>query len=132
MASAKTAQTERRKFRRKLESWGMSPHLITICMDEFRTRQKDKAAGLLPKDAGLCNHPEYLRLRKLHKGIEIRPKPAEPSYDEYYESLKSDKGYSPPRIDPVLKGPARATGATAKAVKRQKTMTKFEYDNQEE
>src|SRR5262245_9768159 len=51
--------------------------------------------------------------------------------DELFGSLpplKDDRAYLPDYVDPVLKGVARATGETAKAVKRGKTITKWQHD----
>jgi hypothetical protein len=39
-----------------------------------------------------------------------------------------DRGYRPSRVDPLLTGPARATGATAQAVRRANATTKYEHD----
>ena len=39
-----------------------------------------------------------------------------------------DKGFRPTRVDPLLTGAARATGETARAVRRKKGVTKFEHD----
>lgn len=39
-----------------------------------------------------------------------------------------DSAHQPPQVDPLLKGTARATGATAKAVKQGKTMTKWQHE----
>lgn len=39
-----------------------------------------------------------------------------------------DAGYKPTRVDRLLTGTARATGQTAKAVRRGKTVTKHDYE----
>lgn len=43
-----------------------------------------------------------------------------------YDRIKQpdDKGYKPTRVDPLLKGTARATGDTAKAVRSKKAIVK--------
>lgn len=46
-----------------------------------------------------------------------------------YERLHADDSkHRPARADPLTTGAARATGMTAKAVKRSKAMTRYEYD----
>lgn len=39
-----------------------------------------------------------------------------------------DSAYQPTHVDPLLKGAARATGQTAAAVKRGRTITKHQHD----
>lgn len=56
--------------------------------------------------------------------------PAE-TEDEFYERHArqfDDKGYEPKPPDSVLMGTARATGIAVKAIKRRKTLTRYEYD----
>jgi hypothetical protein len=42
-----------------------------------------------------------------------------------------DRGYRPDAGDPLLRGAARATGATAAAAKRRKTITRYQHDHLE-
>jgi hypothetical protein len=47
---------------------------------------------------------------------------------ETYERLTpNDRGYRPPSVDPLATGTARVTGATAKAVRRSKALTRSEW-----
>lgn len=39
-----------------------------------------------------------------------------------------DKGYKPSPPDPLLHGPGRASGVTAKIVRRRHTITEYEYE----
>jgi hypothetical protein len=41
---------------------------------------------------------------------------------------RDDTGYQPSIGDPLLRGPARVGGITAKVVRRRETITKFQYD----
>ena len=52
----------------------------------------------------------------------VKPMPAEPEFVDL-----PDRGYRPKQVDPILKGAGRATGATAKAVKRGVTLTRAEF-----
>ena len=125
----KNLSTERRKKGKKLRAWGMDEHEIELCLNQMRERQALKARGLLPLDAPLCDRPEYNRYVRestnTYKNNQLIINATEP--------LATDdaKGYAPTYVDPLLKGAARATGATAKVVKRGRTMTKFQYDKQE-
>lgn len=43
-----------------------------------------------------------------------------------------DRGYRPTHVDSILTGTARATGQTAAAVRRGRTVTKWQHDEREE
>jgi hypothetical protein len=50
--------------------------------------------------------------------------------EETYARLQlDDSKHRPGHVDPLLRGQARVTGATAAAVKRSKATTRFEYEN---
>lgn len=57
-----------------------------------------------------------------------RPMPGQRGGDVTPVPVLDDKGYRPTRLDPVLTGVARATGETAKAVRRGAAATKWEHD----
>jgi hypothetical protein len=127
MSNKNTRAKERQRWRKRLRAWGMAEDEIELCMAQVRTNLRAKANGTLPIDAPLCTRAEYIHLLKKHSN----PGDDKPHFhfgDDYEEP--DDKGYAPKRIDPLLKGVARATGATAKVVKKGKTMTKFEYDKE--
>ena len=52
----------------------------------------------------------------------VKATPPEPEFVDL-----PDRGYRPKQVDPILKGAGRATGATAKAVKRGTTLTRSEF-----
>lgn len=130
MGNKKNQHTKRREFRKKLESWGMDPKEIEKCVDQFKDRQHQKALGQMPIDAPLCTRAEYVRLLRQQEGARPSSTP-HLRFGDDYES-PDDKGYRPPKVDHVLTGVARATGETAMAVKRGKTITKHQYDNRED
>lgn len=43
-----------------------------------------------------------------------------------------DTGYKPAKVDPLLRGPARAQGMTAKVVKRRSTITRYQHQQEAE
>lgn len=128
MGSLKNDGVERRKIRKKLREWGMPEDEIELCIAQVRERQTMKRYGDIPIDAPLCTRASYVRLLRQRVGSDHNA--AVLHLGDDYEP-ESDKGFKPTKVDSVLTGVARATGQTAKAVKRRKTITKFQYDNQE-
>lgn len=126
MGNHRTDARRRQEMRKRLLGWGMDPKEVELCIKQMKERQIMKARGELPVDAPLCTRAEYARLVKKNNA---------PNYEgagvlqlgKDYEP-ESDKGFKPTAVDPVLNGVARATGQTAKAVKRRRTMTKAQYD----
>ena len=130
MGSSKTDQSTRQGIRKKLRKWGMAEDEIDKCMIQVRQRQIAKRRREIPLDAPLCTRAEYKRLLLLHK-----PKEDQSAgilkLGEGYQPL-DDKGYKPTYVDPVLTGAARATGKTAKAVKKKTSFVKeYDYDKEE-
>ena len=102
---------------------------IRACMNQIKERQLMKRNGTLPIDAPLCTRASYIHFLK--KVVGHGPSAngtAALNLGNDYNPLDDSK-HKPTQIDSVLIGTARATGASAKAVKRRKTMTKYEYDN---
>ena len=89
----------RKKLGERLRREGYSEVLIEDIM--VRERQKDLIARI-----------------GLEKTKEIRGRRGSPD----------DKGYKPDSGDPLLRGPARAQGITAKVVRRGSTITEYQYD----
>lgn len=124
MSNPATRRVARKRFRRSLESWGMDPEEIELCVEQYKQRQLAKARGELSIKAPLCTRAEYVRLLKK---TQTATDAAVFRLGEDYEP-PDDKGYKPPKIDSVLTGVGRATGETARAIKRGKTITKYDYD----
>lgn len=121
MGTRPTDNTARTKMRGRLRKWGMHEDLIKICMVEVVQRQEAKRNGTLPKDAPLCTRPEYLALKEEYEKARENPK-------KYVSP--DDSKYRPNSRDPLLHGAARATGATAKAVRRGTSYVKLNYDKE--
>lgn len=49
-------------------------------------------------------------------------------HNETHASNPDDRRYKPDLGDPLLRGAARATGATATAARRRRTLTKYQHD----
>lgn len=126
MAKGNTRQRTRQMIRKKLKKWGMPEEDIDRCIKQVAQRQREKELGILPRDAPLCTLGVYVQyLRKQPHAT--KSEAAVLKLGEDYES-PDDKGFKPTKVDAVLNGVARATGQTAKAVKRRKTITKHEHD----
>lgn len=119
--------TARRKMRKQLESWGMPQEDIDRCIRQVKERQNAKYNGTLEIDAPLCTMAVYVQYLKKQLGSDKKGTAVLRLGDDYV--APNDKGLKPTYVDPVLRGVARATGETAKAVKRKKTITKYQYDN---
>lgn len=88
-----------------------------------RLRTELAACGVPP--AEIASAVERLRFEQLvaHHGLEG-------ARAIVYREVKTldDKGYRPTRRDPLLHGPARATGATARAVRRRSTYAQWQLE----
>jgi hypothetical protein len=131
MSSSKTRSTERNKVRKKLKAWGMDPGEIEMCIQQIAQRQLMKEYGKLPKDAPLCTRAEYIHLLRRQHGANENSTPHLRFGNDLVEETDDSK-YRPTRIDPLLTGVGRATGETAKAVKRGNTITRYQYDGRDD
>lgn len=104
--NARTHQKQRVRLRRKLESIGMPPDQIEHIIAKTRARQ--------------------LAAREAARAAAAQREQWE--CETYARLSPDDKGYHPSRPDSVTTGQARATGLAAKAAKRGKTLTRWEYD----
>jgi hypothetical protein len=126
MGSAKTDNVARQKFKKRFIAWGMDPEEIELCMKQIKERQRAKNLKQIPIDAPLCTRASYIRLLKKTTGASPASTPQLRFGDGY--TSPDDSKYKPAKVDSALNGVARVTGETAKAVKRRKTITKYEYD----
>lgn len=126
MGSSNTDQVARQKFRKRMIAWGMDSKEIELCLEQVRERQYEKKIGILELDAPLCTRAEYVRL--LRKQPHVVPKGAAALRLGGDYVPPDDKGFKPSQVDSVLQGTGRVTGASAKAVKKRKTTTKYEHD----
>lgn len=126
MGSSSTDQVARQKFRKRLIAWGMDAKEIELCLEQVRERQYEKKIGTLEIDAPLCTRAEYVRLLRKQSHADPKGTAVLRLGDDYV--APDDKGFKPTQVDSVLQGTARVTGAAAKAVKKRKTMTKYEHD----
>lgn len=122
---SQNAKTERQKWKKRLRAWGMDEAEVALCIEQVRSRQVAKAAGKLPPDAPLCTRAEYVRLLRRQPGVRQSNATVLQIGDDFV--TPDDKGYKPTAHDPLLSGVGRATGATARAVKAGKTITKHQH-----
>lgn len=125
MGNPENDRLEARRFKKKLLRWGMPEEDVLACVAQFKERKWEKRAGYLAKDAPCCTMAVYVRFLRRN----VPPGDIPPVLrlgDDYIPP--DDKDYRPVLADSVLRGTARATGETANAVKRRKTITKFQYD----
>ena len=125
--SQRNLRVSRNKFKKKLIGWGMPLDEVDLCVQQYEERQRLKILKVIPKDAPLCTRASYISYLKKTPGGKSSP---HVRFGEDYEP-PSDSGYKPTNHDSTLTGVGRATGKTAKAIKRKKTITKFEYDNED-
>lgn len=101
LSNRRTKDKHRRAaLRAKLRAEGMAEPLI----DEIIDRQR---------------HDDLINRVGVDQARAIRREGASPDPD--------DAGYKPSAGDPLLRGPARVGGITAKVVRRQTTITRFQY-----
>ncbi len=115
-----------RRFKRKLEQWGMPADEVELCAAQARERIAAKRVGRLDIDAPICIRASYVRLLRRQPSVYERGAAVLRLGDDY--ETPDDAGFKPTPVDTVLTGVARATGATARSVKRRKALTKYEHD----
>jgi len=93
---------KRKKLREKLLSEGVNEQLVEKIIEQ--RRWEDLVARVGPERA---------------RSVRIR----NATYD-----TPDDSGYEPELGDPLLRGPGRVDGIAAKVVRRDHTITKFQYD----
>lgn len=99
----------RAKLRKRLEEAGVDPEKIERIIETKREDDRRARHGFAPESAPTRE--------------EI---PANTD-----ESLwPDDTGYEPTAGDPLLRGPARVTGVTAKVVRRGSTITRYQFDHE--
>jgi hypothetical protein len=94
----------RKKLREKLTAQGVPEELIEQIIEQ--RRHADRAA------------------RHGYKGTDVYQ--YDPDNDAGY--YPNDSGYEPSEGDPLLRGVARATGMTARVVRRRDTITRWQYE----
>jgi hypothetical protein len=92
----------RAKLRARLEAEGASPALVERIIERQRWDDLVARHGL----------DEAQRIRSA----------------EAHRNDPDDQGYSPSEGDPLLRGPGRVGGITAKVVCRRETITRWQYD----
>lgn len=101
-----THRKRRQELRRKLKEQGVPANEIEQIIARKREEQRAARAGARH---GAAQLEEWER-------------------ETYARLSLDDRGYRPSRPDAVTTGQGRATGPAAKAVKRGKTLTRWEYD----
>lgn len=105
---ALTHAKRRARLRTKLRAQGVAEDLIEAKIADLRDAQRAQRERDFPE------------LTALAKEIDER--------GMYRRLSPPDSGYRPVQRDKLLEGVGRATGMTAKAVRREKGMTKWEYE----
>lgn len=153
MGTARTNKNNRNRLRKQLREAGVPEADIDARLEALRLRQqRSRDVSGVVNTSG--NHQERRRLfrKRLREAGVPEPVVAQASqrlaarqaaarragvpladmeaiYEQTWRELRlDDKGYQPNPGDSVLRGAARATGQTAKAVTRGKTVTKYQHD----
>jgi hypothetical protein len=131
-ASVRAKERDRRR-RRKLEAAlakkGVAPEVIADVVAEIQRKQADHRAAEL-RNERTEPRKQVAQGRVVALTEEERAR-LDAAQARFWENQPDDKGYRPKRIDPLTQGDARASGAAALAVRRGKTLTKWEYDQME-
>lgn len=104
MGSSATRQRKRRALRKKWRAMGWSEERIADAIERY----------------------EFEHLVRVHGLDEAR----QIVYDRQPDQ-PDDRRYRPKRTDPTLTGAARATGQTAAAVRRGRTVTKWQHERED-
>lgn len=106
--SKKTHSEKRRMLRVRLRAQGVSEEEIAIRVEQRRVEQ--------------------LAARESARGLSSAIQALSQKETEAIWEQPDDRKFRPTTPDPITTGAARATGATAIAARRGKTLTKFQYD----
>lgn len=106
--SPRTHKRKRQLLRRQLRERGATEADIDRAVERLRQRQEASRRADIP-------------LRDFDDLIDIW----------WDENRPQDAGYRPNPGDALLRGAARVTGATARAIRRPRAVTRHEYDQQE-
>lgn len=121
MSTDAPSKRQRKRQRIKLRNAGVSPERIMELVPAPAPPNRHKAT--------VWRQDPAEREAEKRRAAEYRARLEQ----ETYERLQpDDRRHRPTSIDPLTKGAARATGATAKAIRRTKALTKFEYDQLEQ
>lgn len=95
----------RKKLREQLLAEGLNEQLIEKIIDQQR-------------------HDDLVARHGLEGAREV-------AYTEAHrqDAYRDDSGFKPTGGDPLLRGPARVGGVTAKVVRRRDTITRYQYDS---
>lgn len=119
MGTKATDKNHRQRLRKRLEKAGYPPAEIDRLV----------AAKKLEQDA--LRRQDNKKAQRIAKKLEVQQLHAERDdiYESTYRRLQGDdRKYRPTRVDPITTGQGRATGLAAKAAKRGRSFTRFEYD----
>lgn len=110
MGTGETHKKNRARRRKQLLAQGFSPEAVEKILGRLRERQAEQRAA--ERAASGAAERERARIE-----------------EETYRRLSlDDRRHRPTSHDPLTTGIGRATGATAKAAKRGRTLTKWQYD----
>lgn len=131
--SVKAKERDRRR-RRKLEaalaSKGVAPEVIADVVAEIQQRQAAARAAEL-RNERIEPRKQVPQAKRVVSLTDAERAQIRAQQERFWENQPDDKGYRPKRVDPLTQGDARASGAAALAVRRGKTLTKWEYDQME-
>ena len=132
MAKGKTHAKNRQRLRRKLEAQGYNAAYIDRVIAQKRDQQ---AAARLQPVVPPAPQPAPVPRERLPRQVTTVPVVegyVERLQAETYRRLEVDDSKHRPRTpDPLTRGVARVSAATAKAVRRSKATTRYEYDQQQ-
>lgn len=128
VGSAETHSSQRKRLRKKLRQAGKSAAEIEAAVEAMRRRQESARSTGVPL-AVAAPKPRRRRRGRYVVVPGYTPEQRQAIEDATYERFAlPDGAHRHHSVDPLLTGAARATGATAKAVKRRKGVVKWELE----
>jgi hypothetical protein len=127
MANRSSTKTQVTEMRRKMRKWGATPELLeeaTVLL-KARCRLRDMDPVKHAREIqDLAEKLDFVRLQA-RLGMDAARSIV---YEKSQRRLQfDDRGFKPSTGDSLLRGVGRATGETAKAVKRGRTLAKWEH-----
>lgn len=129
MASRTSTKTQVTEMRRKMRSWGASDAQLEEATDLLKRRCRLRDMDPVGNAAAIADLSDKLDFVRLQARLGLDGA-RDVQYAKAQRRLQlDDRGYKPTSGDPLLRGAARVTGDTAKAVKRKRGTAKWELSD---
>lgn len=128
MANKASTKTQVTEMRQKMRKWGATPALLEEATTLLKARCRLRDLDPVKHQREIADLSEKLDFVRLQARIGLDAARSM-MYEKAQKRLQlDDTGFKPTSVDSVLRGAGRATGETARAVKRRRTTAKWEHD----